>query len=239
MARSVDESVRPGRAAGRSPAGDSRGARRKQATRNRLLDAAFRLMAERGSDAVSIKQITEAADVGLGSFYNHFESKGAIHAAVIEREYAAHGDRLDALVAAVDDLAEVVAISIRHTLRRAEQERVWGRFLVREGFSPANLTSGLGARFLRDVRRGLESRRFEADDPAAAFMLCAGGVLSAVAMDLLPESAAVIDGLEPTNGSRPERVAAAVLRVLGVPPDEAQTLANRPLPSSSPDSVTG
>ena len=57
---------------------ESRQARRKRETRERLLDAAFRLMAERGVDAVAINEITEAADVGFGSFYNHFESRDGI-----------------------------------------------------------------------------------------------------------------------------------------------------------------
>jgi len=37
-------------------------------------------MAERGMEGVAINEITEAADVGFGSFYNHFESKEAIYA---------------------------------------------------------------------------------------------------------------------------------------------------------------
>src|SRR5262245_42665756 len=58
---------------------EPRGARRKRETREKLLRAAFRLIAERGVDGVAINEITEAADVGFGSFYNHFESKDAIH----------------------------------------------------------------------------------------------------------------------------------------------------------------
>ena len=52
---------------------EARGARRRRETRARLLDAALKLMADRGMDGVAINEITEAADVGFGSFYNHFE----------------------------------------------------------------------------------------------------------------------------------------------------------------------
>ncbi|MGB1581288.1 MAG: TetR/AcrR family transcriptional regulator, partial [Nevskiales bacterium] len=65
-----------------SPAKEPRGARRKRQTRDKLMKAALQLMAERGKDGVAINEITEAADVGFGSFYNHFESKEAIHAAL-------------------------------------------------------------------------------------------------------------------------------------------------------------
>lgn len=33
------------------------------------------VMAAEGADAATINDITEAADVGFGSFYNHFASK--------------------------------------------------------------------------------------------------------------------------------------------------------------------
>ena len=44
-------------------------------TRERILTATKRLLAERGLDGVTIKGICDAADVHAGSFYNLFESK--------------------------------------------------------------------------------------------------------------------------------------------------------------------
>ena len=54
---------------------DSRRERKKSETRQRLLDAAWRLFQEQGYDHTTVAQITEAADVGKGTFYNHFKSK--------------------------------------------------------------------------------------------------------------------------------------------------------------------
>src|SRR5579859_1853945 len=48
--------------------------RRKARTRQALIDAAVRLIAEGRGDRASIQEITEEADIGFGSFYNHFES---------------------------------------------------------------------------------------------------------------------------------------------------------------------
>tara|TARA_R110002095_G_scaffold181561_2_gene158861 strand:+ start:351 stop:1040 length:690 start_codon:yes stop_codon:yes gene_type:complete len=210
--------------------GSSRGARRKLATRNRLLDAGFALMADKGVDGLTIKEITDAADVGFGSFYNHFESKEALHAAIIERQFASHADALDRLVEDVEDPAEVIAISVRHTLLRAEQEPVWGRFLAREGFSAASVSRGLGRRLLRDIGNGIEAGRFSAVDPHMSFLFCGGGVLAAVSAGVLPdEFEGGFESFSPPGRQLPERVAAAVLRVLGVPPDEADTIVCTPL----------
>ena len=49
--------------------------RRKAQTRQALIDAAVRLIAEGRGDRASIAEITEEADIGFGSFYNHFDSK--------------------------------------------------------------------------------------------------------------------------------------------------------------------
>ena len=57
------------------PPGESRLGRRKARTRQALVDAAVLLIADGRGDRASIQEITEAADIGFGSFYNHFESK--------------------------------------------------------------------------------------------------------------------------------------------------------------------
>ncbi len=59
-----------------------RGDRRKQHTRRRLLDAAALTYAASGVEGATISAITERADVGLGTFYLHFEDKDAIAVAV-------------------------------------------------------------------------------------------------------------------------------------------------------------
>ena len=74
---------------------EPRGARRRRETRSRLLTASLKLMAEKGMEGVAINEITEAADVGFGSFYNHFESKEAIYAAVLDWVFKDFADAME------------------------------------------------------------------------------------------------------------------------------------------------
>src|SRR2546427_7812995 len=55
--------------------------RRAEETRERLFRAALRLFEERGFSATTVEDITEAADVGKGTFFNYFPSKEHIIAA--------------------------------------------------------------------------------------------------------------------------------------------------------------
>jgi AcrR family transcriptional regulator len=55
--------------------GTGRRQRRAVETRVRLFRCALQLFAERGFSSVTVEDITEAADVGKGTFFNYFETK--------------------------------------------------------------------------------------------------------------------------------------------------------------------
>jgi TetR/AcrR family transcriptional repressor of nem operon len=57
----------------------------KASVRERLLDAGLETLHRRGFNGCGVQEITENAGVPKGSFYNHFESKEALGAAVVER----------------------------------------------------------------------------------------------------------------------------------------------------------
>ncbi|HEX7683114.1 MAG TPA: TetR/AcrR family transcriptional regulator [Trinickia sp.] len=214
---------------------EPRGARRKRETRARLLEAALKLMAVKGMEGVAINEITEAADVGFGSFYNHFESKEAIYATLVESVFEDFADWLDRLTTGLSDPAEVVAVSVRYTLMRAHREPLWGQFLVREGFSSRMLGRGLGQRLLRDVQRGIAAKRFTVADPFVGFLSVGGTVLAAVTAELSfvapgAPSADALEGLGFSGEHLAERVACALLQTLGLKRAEAEKVAMRPLP---------
>jgi AcrR family transcriptional regulator len=223
---------------------EPRGARRKRETRGRLLEAALRLMAKKGMEGVAINEITEAADVGFGSFYNHFESKEAIYGAVMEWVFEDFADALDRLVSAIADPAEVVSVSVRHTLLRAQREPVWGQFLIREGFSARVLERGLGQRLLRDINKGIASGRFKREDALMSFLSVGGTVLASISVWLQFHQAhgtraTTIDQLGFNVDDLPQRVAKMLLLTLGLTRLEAEKIAYRPLPGDGmlPDAL--
>src|SRR5208283_2345619 len=68
--------------------------RRKARTRTALIRAAQSFIAA-GNLNVPIGEITQAADVGLGSFYNHFESREDLFEAAVEDVLELLGGFLD------------------------------------------------------------------------------------------------------------------------------------------------
>lgn len=217
-----------------------RGARRKRETRTRLLDAALRLVAERGMDSVTISDITEAAHVGFGSFYNHFESKEGIFAALVEWVFEEFADTLDHLAGELSDPGEVVAVCVRHTLMRARREPVWAQLLIREGFSVHALNWGLGQRLLRDSQSGISAKRFVVSDHLLCLISVTGIIFAAIAAEL-HFSASVTPALQRQKASGPgeqdfaECAAAVVLQAFGLKRAEAERIAQLPLPTGKPE----
>jgi AcrR family transcriptional regulator len=229
---SVPTGAVPGPATGSSAAQprEPRGARRKRETRGRLLDAAFRLMAARGADGVAIHEITEAADVATGGFYNHFESKEELYFELSKRVFEDFADALDRLVAELDDPAEVVAVCIRQTVLRAAREPLWAQFLVREGMAADAWTRGLGRRLRRDIEAGIARGRFKLADPVMGFIATGGAVLAAVAAQQYAAPKAAPSALGAADMG--QRIALVALRILGLTASQAERVAHKPLPSA-------
>lgn len=212
----------------------ARGARRKLQTRERLLDAALALMSSKGMEGVAINEITDRADVGFGSFYNHFESKEAIYIVLIDKFFEEFADALEESIASLEDPAEIIATSIRHTVRRAANDPVWGRFLLREGLSADALTRGLGRRLLRDIQNGVASGRFGAADTTMCFLAVGGMVLTAITaqLALLGKADAKAKALFAAGndlGPLDQRTSTMCLQILGLKRDEALAISGQAL----------
>ncbi len=68
----------------------TRSQRRKARTELAILEAAERQFLERGFQEAKVDEIAEAADVAVGSIYNHFGSKEGLQRALIERALELH-----------------------------------------------------------------------------------------------------------------------------------------------------
>lgn len=155
----------------------SRNERRKLETRSKLVSAARRVMAERGVAAATIKDITDEADVGFGSFYNYFESKEAIVAAALEEILTGFGEAIDAFNASEDDPLEMMAAGIGNFVRMVRVDPVVSEFLVNVGTIDGNVGENIQSRMLRDLKLGCDRGLFNVPDLRAAGALVSGALL--------------------------------------------------------------
>ena len=198
-----------------------RHARRREQTRRKLLAAARALFARQGVENTRINEITEEADVGFGSFYNHFESKEAIVQAVLSETLAAQGAALASVTADIEDPAEVMAAAHRYFVNLARSDPEWGWLLIRLDASQKTVLQALAPFAQRDLERGISAGRFQVPDARVA-LFGFGGALLMVMRD-------VLDGQAPEEADRYH--AEGVLRMLGLSVKDAAEVAGRPMPS--------
>ena len=197
-----------------------RHARRRERTRTQLIEAAKVLFAHQGVDTTRINDITEQADVGFGSFYNHFDSKEAIVQAVLEDAIATQGAAVHAVTANLADPAETVAVAHRYFVELARTDPGWAWLLIRMDVSHNVTLAALGPFAQQDIDRGVKTGRFNVPNTRVA-LFAAGGALLGVMR-------AVLDGQAPKNADRHH--AELVLRLLGLTPVDAAQVARRTMP---------
>lgn len=127
-------------------------------TRERILSATKRLLAERGLDGVTIKAICDAAEVHAGSFYNLFESKEQVVLTAVREAIMAVDP--DPSGQGTDHLEDLVDAYIRFVMDDQDLARVYLTVAVSGGLTdPAIRTRVLRhhqdrhARFVAALRR--------------------------------------------------------------------------------------
>lgn len=207
-----------------APPKRGRNERRKAHTRRSLLDAGRAVFSGKGVDATTIAEIAETADVGVGSFYNHFETKEDLLAALLEEALTEQLERLQKRQAQADDPAEVISIAHRHLVRLAQTEPEWGWLLVRLDIEYRIVNAAMGPAARRNLRRGIERGRFSISNPELALQ-ASGGALLAVMHAVLEGELGPEADVEHAEG---------VLRSFGLDRHEAAEIARRPLPEAAP-----
>ena len=195
--------------------------RRKARTRAALIRAAQTLIAQ-GRTNVTVLEITEAADVGMGSFYNHFETKEQLFEAAIEAVMDGYGQLLDDLTADIEDPAEVFACSFRLTGRLYRKEPELSRVLLNNVLRLLSADNGLAPRARRDIAAAVVAGRFAVEDIDVAVTMAAGSLL---ALGQLLHDQPDRDVEETTDA-----VTEDLLRMLGVPRRQAHRICHLALP---------
>ena len=152
----------------------SKRAQKHEDLRQRIYDAALTLFRQKGVAAATIRDIAGAAGVGVGTFFNYFDSKEGVLAELGRQRQ----ERLEALIAdpslaGQPTLARVEAI-MRALVEGMEEEPTLTRAVVRAALTSPALFHGERGRFLTltllladIIREGQERGEVAADCDAA------------------------------------------------------------------------
>jgi AcrR family transcriptional regulator len=195
--------------------------RRKAVTRQKLIDVARGMLAAETANTASIQDITEAADLGFGTFYNHFTSKAELFQAAIDDVLEETGQLLDRL-SCDSDPAVAFARSVRFVVRLGRSRPELAKVLVRHGPAYIDSDRGLAPRAMRDIRNGIASGRFQVDNERLAMACVAGSLLAVLHLSVTDPGT--------VDEAACDQFAEQMLRVLGVSRREARRLVAAPPP---------
>jgi AcrR family transcriptional regulator len=189
----------------------SRTERQQQRTRRQLLDAGRSLIAAKGVAGLRIQEITETADVALGSFYNYFESKDEFLEAIITESLSELAATTVGTAENTSDPADVVALACLRIIRLAYAEPDFARLIANIGHSDALFGRALHPYAREAVERGIASGRFVVPDIEVLLTAVIGGSFALI-REILDEG----------HGPHAEQAFARhSLAALGLAPDEA------------------
>jgi AcrR family transcriptional regulator len=138
-------------------------------TRMRLMDAALDLIAERGEEGVTLRELTDAAEANVAAVSYHFGSLRSLCDAAIEHALERYLDAQQEAVSALgpestlDDLAAAFARPMISALTKGGRDFDVIRIVARSGIDPPRGWDRLSARF--DQIRGEVLRVLKANVP--------------------------------------------------------------------------
>ena len=141
----------------------NRNQRTRIRNRGKLLLAAQSIIIESGIKMLNPRKITEKADLGLGTFYNHFKTIEDVVNNIIELIIQHHFLETIDYTRGLSDPAEIFAFATRFSLGKFLDSEDWRRLVLDSGIWIEKLFSAIVQRALEIIQRGISTGRFKVD----------------------------------------------------------------------------
>ena len=123
--------------------------RRRIETRERIVTAALGLFHSRSYPEITVEDITEAADIGKGTFFNYFATKDAVLTAIFD----AFGEKFERFQAHVQEVRDVRS-SLRQFAQQLLEQPSRSPRIIRSIFGQALTDPAIGAGFEKTLMKG-------------------------------------------------------------------------------------
>lgn len=191
---------------------------RSERTRTALICAGRRLFCERPVDAVTVDDIVQAAEVGKGSFYNHFSDREGLVRAISSEIRAGIERAVASANAQVEDPAQRLARAVCTYLRYALDDPERSGVLSRLHRGHTSLSAPLNRGLVDDVTCGLAAGRFTTPTVEAGVLYVLGVTQLALARVVAEPAPAIATSLA-------QQMCGLLLRGLGLTGSEADLIA--------------
>ncbi|CAH0357252.1 hypothetical protein SPH9361_04901 [Sphingobium sp. CECT 9361] len=198
-----------------------RSTRTRLMTRQKLIDATRRIMMNRNPEAATIADITEEADVGFGSFYNHFSSKQDILDAIYDSCSADFVAVARDMISDESDVTRNISYLLRLVLCRSRADHLWARCMAKELVASDTYSSDFSRLFRTQFSVGKQLGQIHFLNVERALRMVFACLHGAI-QDILAHS---------RDQSFEDECIELSLRIIGISVMQAEVLASTPLPN--------
>lgn len=203
---------------------ETRSERRKKRNRDALIKAAYSVVSRKGIDATTVHDITEEADVGLGTAYNYFRSKDDLILAAIEQSMDGLAQRIRVVTDTFEDPAQAFAYGSRTLMDTATTDQRWQWLMRRSEVIADAIIRCFGPYAMPDLERARIAGRYHFDS--------VGLIWRQAAWSIVGVSMAVCEGNQSVNDLT--EAVANLLCMAGMDRSTAWEVARRDRPSLPP-----
>lgn len=198
-----------------------RSTRTRLMTRQKLIDATRRIMMNRSPEAATIADITNEADVGFGSFYNHFSSKQDILDAIYDSCSADFVAVARDMISDESDVTRNISYLVRLVLSRSRTDPLWARCMAKELVASDTYSSDFSGLFRTQFSLGKQLGQLHFPNVERALRVVFACLHGAI-QDILAHS---------QDQSFEDECIELSLRITGISVMQAELLARAPLPN--------
>lgn len=192
------------------------------ATRERMLEAAADVFADKGYHGAAVDDIVRVSDTSKGSFYFHFPNKQGIFVALLDHLTARLVQRVEVAIATEADPVARLDAALYTTLSAFAQRRRLARLLLVEaaglGRAIDERLLAVHERFMAMIQRhlddGVRSGQIDVDDTALAACVWMGALNEVVIRWLYTGKPERLEAAIPT-------LRALLLRSIGIAPERS------------------
>ena len=193
---------------------------KRERTRRKLIHAARALIYEKGAEEVTIQEVTQAAGLATGSFYNYFRNKRDMLDGIVEHFRSEFEQSLDPTRGKLSDPAMKLAVTLKYYFKQSQENNSWRTFMTKSGLNNEISLIQSEQQCLEDIRAGLRGGRFRTEDP-----LITQSLITAMTNHVCMELQKVR-----LSSSAINETVRHILRMLGLPDIAAKAFADAPLP---------
>ena len=134
---------------------------KKNRTKAAIIDGAIEVLAKKGFQNASIREMTEKAGIANGTFYNHYKDRRSIFDEVGKLIAIELTNAIEINEISTKDPAQKIVNATTHFIKRSVQVKAWGNIFLEAYEEIPMIKKEVSKYLIRDIKNGIKKKLFK------------------------------------------------------------------------------